>query len=93
MKLFQNSIHALSKYFQYELSNDIDREHIKISEHEHLDHDNQHTFEIEDLKKLILKTSNDLAEADKKRREEFKVRNSIHKIKIKLFTTLAIPKH
>lgn len=30
------------------------------------------TFEIEDLKKLILKTSADLAEADKERHEEFK---------------------
>lgn len=40
--------------------------------HHHLDHDNPHTFEIEDLKKLIAKTTLDLAEADKKRREEFK---------------------
>lgn len=55
---------------QFELSNDIDREHLKIPEH--VDHDNKHTFEIEDLKKLILKTSEDLAEADKKRRDEFK---------------------
>lgn len=38
-----------------------------------MDHDNPHTFEIEDLKKLIKKTSEDLEEADKKRREEFKV--------------------
>lgn len=58
---------------QYELTNDIDRDHLKIDDHEHLDHDNEHTFEIEDLKKLILKTSQDLAEADKQRREEFKV--------------------
>lgn len=55
---------------QYEISNDIDRDHMKISEH--LDHDNHHTFEIEDLKKLILQTSADLAEADKERHEEFK---------------------
>lgn len=40
--------------------------------HHHLDHSNPHTFEIEDLKKLIAKTTEDLAEADKKRREEFK---------------------
>lgn len=59
--------------FQYELSNDIDRDHLKIPDPRHIDHDNQHTFEIEDLKKLILKTSEDLAEADKKRRDEFKV--------------------
>jgi hypothetical protein len=54
----------------YELSNDIDRDHLKIAEH--LDHTNAHTFEIEDLKKLILKTSQDLAEADRRRRQEFK---------------------
>lgn len=58
---------------QYELTNDLDREHLKISEPKHVDHENPHTFEIEDLKKLIHKTSEDLAEADKKRREEFKV--------------------
>ncbi|XP_044270562.1 nucleobindin-1 [Tribolium madens] len=40
--------------------------------HKHLDHSNPHTFEIDDLKKLIAKTTADLAEADKKRREEFK---------------------
>ncbi|GLG96125.1 Uncharacterized protein GBIM_02944, partial [Gryllus bimaculatus] len=38
----------------------------------HLDHSNPHTFEIEDLKKLIAKTTADLAEADRKRRQEFK---------------------
>lgn len=59
--------------FQYELSNDLDRDHLKISDNRHVDHENPHTFEIEDLKKLIHKTSEDLAEADKKRREEFKV--------------------
>lgn len=59
--------------YQYELTNDIDRDHLKIDEHEHIDHENEHTFEIEDLKKLILKTSQDLAEADKQRRDEFKV--------------------
>ena len=46
-------------------------DHIKIPEH--LDHDNQHTFEIDDLRKLILQTTADLTEADRKRREEFKV--------------------
>ncbi|EAT47638.1 AAEL001275-PA [Aedes aegypti] len=55
---------------QFELSNNIDREHLKIAEH--LDHENQHTFEIDDLKKLILKTSQDLSENDRRRREEFK---------------------
>ncbi|XP_053683965.1 nucleobindin-2 [Sabethes cyaneus] len=55
---------------QFELTNEIDRDHLKIAEH--LDHENQHTFEIEDLKKLILKTSQDLSENDRRRREEFK---------------------
>ncbi|KAH8380635.1 hypothetical protein KR009_011923 [Drosophila setifemur] len=54
----------------YELSNDIDRKHLKVPQH--LDHDNEHTFEIEDLRKLIQKTSDDLAEADRKRRGDFK---------------------
>lgn len=40
--------------------------------HHHLDHSNPHTFEIDDLKKLIAKTTADLAEADKKRKEQFK---------------------
>jgi hypothetical protein len=40
--------------------------------HRHLDHSNPHTFEIDDLKKLIAKTTADLVEADRKRREEFK---------------------
>ncbi|XP_056637788.1 nucleobindin-2 [Diorhabda sublineata] len=40
--------------------------------HHHVDRSNPHTFEIEDLKKLIAKTTADLAEADKKRKEEFK---------------------
>lgn len=40
--------------------------------HHHLDRNNPHTFEIADLQKLIKKTTEDLAEADRKRREEFK---------------------
>lgn len=55
---------------EFELTNEIDREHMKVPQH--LDHGNEHTFEIEDLKKLIMKATEDLAEADKKRREEFK---------------------
>ncbi|XP_017481400.1 PREDICTED: nucleobindin-2 isoform X2 [Rhagoletis zephyria] len=55
---------------EFELENDIDRDHLKVLQH--LDHHNEHTFEIEDLKKLIKKTSEDLAEADRKRRAEFK---------------------
>lgn len=55
---------------QFELTNEIDRGHMKITEH--VDHENPHTFEQEDLRKLIHKTSNELAEADKLRRDEFK---------------------
>lgn len=51
---------------------------MKIADHRHVDHENPHTFEIEDLKKLIHKTSEDLAEADRKRRDEFKVITIIH---------------
>jgi len=40
--------------------------------HGHVNLANPHTFEIEDLQKLIAKTTLDLAEADKKRRVEFK---------------------
>lgn len=54
----------------FERTNEIDRGHLKIAEH--LDHENEHTFEIEDLRKLIVKTGEDLAEADRLRREEFK---------------------
>ncbi|PNF41274.1 hypothetical protein B7P43_G01464 [Cryptotermes secundus] len=56
---------------EYELRHGMDTEHLKISP-EHLDLSNPHTFEIEDLRKLILKTTADIAEADRKRREEFK---------------------
>lgn len=38
---------------EYNLMNNLDLEHLKIAEH--LDHSNKHTFEIEDLKKLIAK--------------------------------------
>lgn len=50
-----------------ELKNGLD---LKMPEH--LDHTNTRTFEIQDLKKLIAKTTKDLARADKKRREQFK---------------------
>ncbi|XP_060519773.1 nucleobindin-2 isoform X2 [Cylas formicarius] len=60
----------MAKKMQFEQgdSNDIHED----PTHHHLDHSNPHTFEIEDLKKLIAKTTQDLAEADKKRREDFK---------------------
>lgn len=57
---------------QFELANDIDRKHLKIRSPDHLDHQNSDTFEIEDLKRLILQTAADLEEADKKRRQDFK---------------------
>jgi len=56
---------------QYKLNNGIDENHLKVQV-AHVDHENAHTFEIEDLKRLILKTSEDLNAADKARREEFK---------------------
>ncbi|XP_037034652.1 nucleobindin-2 isoform X4 [Bradysia coprophila] len=57
---------------QYQLNNQIDEEHLKVSSLAHVDHENMHTFEIKDLQKLITKLSEDLNAADKKRREEFK---------------------
>lgn len=56
---------------EYELRHGMDTEHLKIPP-EHVDFSNPHTFEIEDLRKLILKTTADIAEADRKRRQEFK---------------------
>jgi len=38
----------------------------------HIDHGNPHTFEIDDLKKLIKEATRDLEEQDKVRKEEFK---------------------
>lgn len=38
----------------------------------HIDHSNPHTFEAEDLQKLILKATKDLDELDRKRRRDFK---------------------
>ncbi|XP_020282154.1 nucleobindin-2 isoform X2 [Pseudomyrmex gracilis] len=55
---------------EHNLMNGLDLDHLKIAEH--LDHSNSHTFEIDDLKKLIAKTTKDLEEADKRRRQEFK---------------------
>nr|CAD7420158.1 unnamed protein product [Timema poppensis] len=40
---------------EFEIRNGVDREHLKIGP-EHLDHANPHTFEIEDLRKLIAKS-------------------------------------
>ncbi|GBO99101.1 Nucleobindin-1, partial [Eumeta japonica] len=57
---------------QYELSNNLDVDSVHSPSHEHLDNKNLHTFEIEDLKKLIKKTTSDLEEIDKRRKQEFK---------------------
>lgn len=38
---------------EHNLMNGLDMNHLKIAEH--LDHSNKHTFEIDDLKKLIAK--------------------------------------
>lgn len=62
----------LTYFQQYELTNNLDVGG-KVPTNEHLDHANPHTFEIEDLKKLIKKTTADLEAADKQRKEQFKV--------------------
>lgn len=59
----------MNKKMKLENPNALDTED---PSHHHLDHANPHTFEIEDLKKLIAKTTADLAEVDKKRKEQFK---------------------
>ncbi len=56
----------------YELTNDIDREHMKIDDHDHIDHKNAHTFEVEDLRRLIKTTAKHLDELDERRHQEFK---------------------
>jgi len=54
---------------QYEQSQGIDRKHMKIPKHIEF---KSAQFEVEDLQKLIKQTTDDLEEADKKRREDFK---------------------
>ncbi|XP_057334542.1 nucleobindin-2 isoform X3 [Microplitis mediator] len=51
---------------EYELTNNI------TITADHMDMHNQHTFEVEDLKKLILRATKDMTEQDRLRREEFK---------------------
>ncbi|KFM74056.1 Nucleobindin-1, partial [Stegodyphus mimosarum] len=48
----------------------LNRKGVKIPKH--LDIENPHSFEIEDLKKLIQTATKDLEEIDRQRREEFK---------------------
>ncbi|XP_012279322.1 nucleobindin-2 isoform X2 [Orussus abietinus] len=55
---------------EYELENGLDPSRLKIDSH--ITNYNPNTFEVDDLKKLIAKTTQDLAEADKKRRKDFK---------------------
>lgn len=55
----------------HDLKNDIDREHLKI-EHNHIDQTNPHTFEIEDLKRLIEDTAKQLETYDEARKKHFK---------------------
>ncbi|XP_026280650.2 nucleobindin-2 [Frankliniella occidentalis] len=73
----RTEMERLRKYARkaYELQHGMDTEHLGIQsvpDPEHIDDGNPDTFEIEDLRRLIAKTTKDLAEADKKRREEFK---------------------
>ncbi|KAL0118356.1 hypothetical protein PUN28_009180 [Cardiocondyla obscurior] len=55
---------------EHNLINNLELDHLNTAEH--LDHSNTHTFEINDLKKLIAKTTKDLSEADQRRRQQFK---------------------
>jgi len=54
---------------QYEMSQGIDRKHMKIPQHLEIKHP---SFEVADLQRLIKQTTDDLEEADKERREDFK---------------------
>ena len=54
---------------QFELNNGIDHKNLKVPNHLDM---SKIKFEVEDLKKLIKATTDDLEEADKQRREEFK---------------------
>jgi len=47
-------------------------EKILLIDKDHLDHRNVHTFEVEDLEKLILKTEEDLSLVDKQQEEQYK---------------------
>jgi len=54
---------------QFELSNGVDKKHFKIPQHLDI---KSPKFDVEDLQKLIKKTTADLEEQDKQRREDFK---------------------
>ncbi|XP_063585450.1 nucleobindin-2-like [Penaeus indicus] len=55
---------------EHEKETGVDRNMLKIPVH--IDHRNPTRFEVEDLKKLIIKTTADLEKVDQQRREEFK---------------------
>nr|CAG4641104.1 EOG090X0B17 [Eulimnadia texana] len=57
---------------EYERSRGLGIPHPRPKAPTHLDHSNLETFEIEDLRKLIVQTTKDLDEADRKRKQEFK---------------------
>jgi len=54
---------------QFEIKEGIDRKHMKIPQHLEIKHP---SFEVADLQKLIKQTTDDLEEADKQRRGDFK---------------------
>ncbi|XP_045584893.2 nucleobindin-2 isoform X2 [Procambarus clarkii] len=55
---------------EHEKQTGVDRSLLKIPVH--IDHKNPTRFEVEDLKKLIIKTTEDLEKVDEQRRTEFK---------------------
>nr|CAG4644201.1 EOG090X0B17 [Lepidurus arcticus] len=57
---------------EYERSQGMMPAHNRLKIPGHIDHKNPMTFEIEDLRKLIVQTTRDLEAADKQRKEEFK---------------------
>ena len=54
---------------QNEINQEIDEKHLKIPQHLEV---RSTKFKIDNLKKLIKSTTQDLKEADRKRREDFK---------------------
>lgn len=55
--------------------NELEKKYANLKEKKtthHVDHFNPHTFEIEDLQKLIKKVTSDLVEIDQKQENEYK---------------------
>ena len=63
--------HAAMQQFEHARGLGIPPNQQRLKIPGHLDHKNP-TFEMEDLRKLILQTTKDLEEVDRKRKEEFK---------------------